>query len=71
MGGGGRHWALHGVPYSGVVDINAGGLRRGRRGRLINLCSHTGMGDIRYLENGPKEIDMTLVKLSHLEDCGW
>lgn len=25
------------VPYSGVVDMNAGGLRRGRRGRLINL----------------------------------
>lgn len=25
------------VPYSGVVDMNAGGLRRGRRGRSINL----------------------------------
>jgi len=37
MMGGGRHWAPQGVPYSGVVDINAGGLRRGRRGRLINL----------------------------------
>lgn len=41
-----------------------------RKKRKVNqlIYSHTGTGDVRYLENGLKEM---LVKLSYLEDCGW
>jgi len=54
------------VPYSGVVDMNAGWFKEKKKRKVNQLiCSHTGTSDVRYLENGRKEM---LVKL---EDCGW